>query len=67
MRVKPDIDVMKDDTPEGRMMTRAWEAATSQPGGHRAYWGLEVENPSSIWGFLDWDSVQDHEKWTKTP
>jgi hypothetical protein len=67
MGVKPDHNIMDETTKEGRILVGAWKAVTAAPGGpHRVYWGLEVEDPSKVWAFFDFDSVEDHEKFAKS-
>lgn len=64
--VKPGVDFMAESTHEGQILTAAWKAATSEKTGpYNLYWGMEVENPSNFWGFFDFDSVEDHEKFAK--
>ena len=66
MGVKPDLDVMNDSTDEGQILTGVWNAVTTLPGGpQRVYWGLEVEDPSKLWAFFDWDSIEEHMKFAK--
>lgn len=64
--VKPGKRVLDDSTPEGVIMTREWETACLQPGAHRAYWAMQIEDPTKLVGFLDWDRVEDHHDWLKT-
>lgn len=67
MGVKPGLNIMDETTQEGQVLTGAWKAVTSAPGGpHRVYWGLEVEDPSKLWAFFDWDSIEDHENFAKS-
>jgi hypothetical protein len=67
MGVKPGLNVMDESTQEGQVLIGAWKAVTSAPGGpHQVYWGLEVEDPSKLWAFFDWDSVEDHENFSKS-
>lgn len=66
MVVKPDVDIMDENSPGGRIITKAWKAVTSEPTGpYRVYWGLEVENPAYSWGFFDFESVEEHQKFAK--
>ena len=66
MGVKPNLDVMNDSTPEGQIVSGAWKAVTTAPGGpSRVHWGLEIEDPTKFWGFFDWDSLQQHEEFAK--
>ena len=61
MGVKPGLSVMDPSTPEGQILTGAWKTVTTKPGGpSRVYWGLETENPSNLWAFFDWVSVEQH-------
>jgi hypothetical protein len=67
MGVKPNLNIMDETTPEGQILPGAWNTVTTAPGGpHRVYWGLEIEDPSKLWAFFDWDSVEDHEKFAKS-
>ncbi|KAK2599521.1 hypothetical protein N8I77_011272 [Diaporthe amygdali] len=61
--VKPGIDVMDDSTPEGQILLKIWKGVTSHPTGpFRVFWGTEVENPANLWGFFDFVSVEEHQK-----
>ncbi|GKT65633.1 hypothetical protein ColTof4_03605 [Colletotrichum tofieldiae] len=44
---------------------RALELAVSQPGGGSVYYGNSIERPDQAWCFLDWDSVEDHAKYSE--
>lgn len=67
MGVKPGLDIMDESTQEGQILTGAWKAVTTAPGGpHRVYWGLEIENPLNLWAFFDFDSIEAHEEFAKT-
>lgn len=64
--VKPGIDVMDDSTPEGQILLKIWKGVTSQPTGpYRVFWGTEVETPANLWGFFDFASVEEHEKFAE--
>lgn len=57
---------MDDSTPEGQILLSIWKGVTSQPTGpYRVFWGTEVENPANLWGFFDFASVEEHEKFAK--
>jgi len=58
--VKPGVD-------GDEAVTKSFEAALTQPGAQRNYWSLEIENPLVMWGFMDWDTVEDHHNWSKHP
>ncbi|KAI9147487.1 zinc-binding dehydrogenase family oxidoreductase [Paramyrothecium foliicola] len=65
--VKPGLKIMDSSTPEGALLRRCWEAVATKPGGpYNVYWGLEKEDPSKLWAFFDWDSVEHHETFAKT-
>lgn len=67
MGVKPNLDVMNEKTHEGQILSGAWGAVTTAPGGpQRVHWGLEIEDPSRIWAFFDWESLEQHEKFAKS-
>ncbi|KAK2015053.1 hypothetical protein LZ32DRAFT_602752 [Colletotrichum eremochloae] len=39
----------------------------ASPGGpHRMYLGVDLDEPSKVYGFFDWDSLEHHEKFAKT-
>ncbi|KAM0185761.1 hypothetical protein ACHAPI_012041 [Fusarium lateritium] len=66
MIVKPDLDVMNDSTPEGQILTGAWNTVLSKPGGpQRVYWGSELEDPSRLWAFFDFESVEQHRQFAQ--
>ncbi|KAH6663943.1 hypothetical protein F5X68DRAFT_265927 [Plectosphaerella plurivora] len=67
MGVKPNLDIMDPSKPEGRILPDAWDIVTTKPGGpSRVVWGLEHEEPSRVWAFFDWDSVEQHNEFVKT-
>ncbi|KPM44065.1 hypothetical protein AK830_g2444 [Neonectria ditissima] len=67
MGVKPDLNVMDQATLEGDILTTAWKTVLTKPGGpHRVFWGLETDDPSRLWAFFDWDSIEQHEQFAKT-
>lgn len=64
--VKHGVDVVDETTREGQIMARARKAVTSEKTGpYRVYWGLEVENPSNSWGFFDFETVEEHERFAR--
>ena len=66
MGIKSGLDVMNDDTPEGQILTKVWKTVTTAPGGpQNVCWGIESEDPSKIWGFFDWNSVEEHQQFAK--
>jgi hypothetical protein len=67
MGVKPGHNIMDETTAEGQILAGAYKAVVAAPGGpHHVYFGLEIEDPSKLWAFFDWDSVEDHEKFAKS-
>jgi hypothetical protein len=63
MGVKPGIDIMNEETEEGKILPGVYKFVTTTVGGpYDFYWGLELENPLKLWGFCDWDVVEDHTK-----
>ncbi|ROW01351.1 hypothetical protein VMCG_05888 [Cytospora schulzeri] len=64
--LKPGVDVIDESTPGSNILVTAWKKITSQPTGpFRIYWGLEVENPSNLWSFFDFASVEEHQQFGK--
>ncbi|KAF3038757.1 hypothetical protein E8E11_003804 [Didymella keratinophila] len=67
MGVQTGKTPMDPTTPDGRLLHDAWTSVIAAPGGPaRVYWGTEVENPSKIWGFFDWESLEQHEAFAKS-
>lgn len=66
MIAKPGLDITDETTPEGQILDSVWKGVTSEKTGpYRISWGVEVENPSNFWGFVDFDSVEEHAKFNK--
>ncbi|TDZ14791.1 hypothetical protein Cob_v012402 [Colletotrichum orbiculare MAFF 240422] len=66
MGVKPGLDIMDDNTPEGKVLTTAYNAVTVRPSGpQNAFWGLQVEDPTKLWAFFDFESVEAHMEFGK--
>lgn len=67
MGVKPSLDVMNEGTKEEQILSNPYKYVVNAPGGpFRVYWGTEVENPSFLWAFFDWNSIEEHEKFATT-
>lgn len=67
MHIQPGKTPMDPTTPDGKILTHAWQAITAASGGpQRVYWGTELANPSRIWAFFDWESVAQHEAFAKS-
>lgn len=54
-----------DDT--GTIFQDALTTLLDQPGVQRVCWGTEIETPSSLRLFVDWDAVASHEQFQKAP
>jgi len=53
--------IMDSDKPAGAVLYRAYTNVTShQKGPLRAYYGVGHDDPSILWAFFDFDSVQHH-------
>ena len=48
------------NTTLGKVFKETIDTVLEQPGAQRAYWGVEVENPTIGRLFIDWDSVDAH-------
>ncbi|KAI8997939.1 hypothetical protein BC832DRAFT_595383 [Gaertneriomyces semiglobifer] len=65
--IKPGTNPMDEATHEGQVLASAWKAVAEAPTGpYRVYYGGEVEDPTKIWGFFDFESVEDHDNFAKT-
>lgn len=61
--LKPGIDANSDGY---KALEKMSLTAVSQPGAQRVYWGHGIEDPSKVWQFLDWDTVDDHLRFQKS-
>jgi len=44
------------------VLDKSFATILSQPGAQRLFYGQQKENPSIATLFIDWDSVEDHNK-----
>ncbi|KAF5544799.1 multidrug resistance [Fusarium phyllophilum] len=66
MGVKPNMNILDHTTPEGKILNGAWNTVISKPGGpQRVYWGLESVDPSKVWCFFDFESVEQHRRFAE--
>ena len=54
------------NSPAGSIWQGALSTILNQPGAQRAYWGLEVEKPSTLRLFVDWESIDHHKKFMES-
>jgi len=54
-------------TDSGRIWEEVLSTVLGQDGAQRCYFGHQVENPSMLRLFVDWDSIDAHKKFTKDP
>lgn len=67
MGVQAGKTPMDASTPDGILLLDAWKAVTTAPGGPaRVYWGTEVEDPSRIWAWFDWSSLEEHQEFAES-
>ncbi|KIL94231.1 hypothetical protein FAVG1_02793 [Fusarium avenaceum] len=60
--VKPGINIINPQTPDGRILASILGGVTTLAGGPRkVFWGLEVLNPSTLWILFNWESVEQQE------
>ncbi|KZL80489.1 hypothetical protein CI238_08857 [Colletotrichum incanum] len=65
--VKPDLSIMDETTPEGQTYLGVYKMLIVSPGGpHRMYLSVDLDEPSMVYGFFDWDSLEHHENFAKT-
>ncbi|KAF4996204.1 hypothetical protein FDECE_12546 [Fusarium decemcellulare] len=60
------VTCFDESTEAGKVYANVLATALKQPGARRVYTGLEIENPSTLWLFLDWESVEHHKNYRKT-
>ncbi|KAI9810843.1 MAG: hypothetical protein M1827_006050 [Pycnora praestabilis] len=49
-------------TDAGKVWQSTLSTVSQQDGYQRAYWGREIENPDVVQLLIDWDSVEDHQR-----
>ncbi|KAK2033035.1 hypothetical protein LX32DRAFT_635675 [Colletotrichum zoysiae] len=65
--IKPGLKIMDESTPEGKLYMGVFRTLNTLPGGPlRIYLGVDLDEPSKVYGFFDWISVDHHEKFAKT-
>ncbi|KAF2031448.1 hypothetical protein EK21DRAFT_63319 [Setomelanomma holmii] len=67
MGVQPNHPVTNLTTPSGQILQRAWDAVVGALNGPRwAFGGVEVDNAERLWGFFEFESVEQHAEFAKT-
>ncbi|KAM0553106.1 hypothetical protein ACHAPJ_007654 [Fusarium lateritium] len=61
-----DANIFDESSAAGKVYQNVLDTALRQPGARRVYTGVEIENPSILWLFLDWDTIEDHYNYPKT-
>ncbi|KAI4664885.1 uncharacterized protein J4E79_003184 [Alternaria viburni] len=63
--MKPGLDLSSGEAKE------TWESTLStiakQPGAKALYWGRQIENPETVQMAVEWESIEDHRTFEKTP
>ncbi|KAH6975198.1 hypothetical protein BKA56DRAFT_618715 [Ilyonectria sp. MPI-CAGE-AT-0026] len=59
-------DAFDESSNAGKALANALDTVMKQPGAQRVYTGLEIEDPSRLWLFLDWESVDHHLDYRKS-
>jgi hypothetical protein len=54
------------NSPAGSIWQDTLSTILNQPGAQRAYWGLEVEKPSTLRLLVDWESIDHHKKFMES-
>lgn len=55
------------NSPAGKVWQSTLDTVSQQDGYQRIYYGREVENPSVLQLFIDWDSFEHHKKFIASP
>lgn len=58
----PGANIEDPNSSAGTVWQDTLTTVLDQDGAQRAYWGRQVENPSVLHLFVDWDSVEHHHK-----
>jgi hypothetical protein len=66
LSLKPGQNPADANSPAGSLMQEILKTILAQEGAQRAYWSLEVENPSMLRLFIDWDSLDHHTTFTQS-
>ncbi|KAH7087593.1 hypothetical protein FB567DRAFT_525301 [Paraphoma chrysanthemicola] len=67
MGVKPNHPVTSPSTPSGQILQSAWSQLSTAPNGPAwVYGGVEVSDPEKLWGFFEFESVEQHEQFART-
>ncbi|KAH6952961.1 hypothetical protein DER45DRAFT_617334 [Fusarium avenaceum] len=60
------VNIFDESSAAGKTYQNVIDTVLRQPGARRVYTGVEIEDPSKVWLFLDWESLEDHENYPKT-
>ncbi|KAM5350182.1 hypothetical protein ACJ41O_006687 [Fusarium nematophilum] len=60
------VNAFDESSDAGKALENALVTVLKQPGARRVYTGVEIENPSNLWLFLDWESVDHHANYRKS-
>jgi len=65
--VLPGSNLEDPNSAPGTVWQEILTTVLDQEGAQRAYWGRQVEDPSMMHLFVDWDSVDAHKKFIAQP
>ncbi|KAL6714538.1 hypothetical protein ACLMJK_007963 [Lecanora helva] len=60
-------DIEDSNSPAGKVWQSTLDTVSDQPGFQRAYYGRQIENSSVLQLLVDWDSVEAHQNFIKSP
>lgn len=67
MGVQAGKTPMDPATADGKILRQAWKSVIrASEGPKRVLWGTEFSDPSRIWGFFDWESIEQHEAFARS-
>ncbi len=64
--LKAGLNISDPNTAGGSVFQLLLTTILNQPGAQRVYWGLQIENPSELELFIDWDSYEAHKSFRKS-
>ncbi|KAM6520180.1 hypothetical protein FALCPG4_013733 [Fusarium falciforme] len=60
------VNAFDESTDAAKAISKVLDSTLKQPGARRVYTGVEIENPSTLWLFIDWETLEHHNTYRKT-
>lgn len=59
------VNAFDESTDAAKAISKVLDSTLKQPGARRVYTGVEIENPSTLWVFIDWETLEHHNTYRK--